>query len=119
MSLLGSIRDHVMIGGPNAIAGWGLLILLVFSRGFIGGRLMPGLDPFLFALVLLAAVFTGNGVYALNAYYDAEADSFSDHDRLALCHWIWPKRMRIVGSVSVLSSPPRSLVARLNQWVST
>lgn len=81
MGLLGSIKDHIIIGGPNAIAGWGLLVLLVFSRGFIGGRLMPGLDPLLFALVLLAAFFTGNGVYAFNAYYDVEADRINKPNR--------------------------------------
>jgi len=81
MSLFGAVRDHILIGGPNAIAGWGLLVLLVFSRGFIGGRLMSGLDPVLFALVLLAAAFTGNGVYALNAYYDVEADRINKPNR--------------------------------------
>lgn len=81
MSIVGSIKDHILIGGPNAIAGWGLLVLLVFSRGFIGGRLMPGLDPLLFALVLLAAFFTGNGVYAFNAYYDVVADRINKPNR--------------------------------------
>lgn len=81
MNLFSSIKDHIMIGGPNAIAGWGLLVLLVFSRGFIGGRLMPGLDPLLFALVLLAAFFTGNGVYAYNAYYDVAADRINKPNR--------------------------------------
>lgn len=81
MSIWGSIRDHIMIGGPNAIAGWGLLVLLVFSRGYIGGNLMPGLDPILFVLVILAAVFTGNGVYAYNAYYDGTADKINKPNR--------------------------------------
>ena len=38
MSIWGSIKDHIMIGGLNAIAGWGMLVLLVFSRGYIGGN---------------------------------------------------------------------------------
>ena len=81
MGLFGSIKDHVFIGGPNAIAGWGLLTLLVFSRGFHNGHLLPGLDPLLFTLVILAALFTGNGVYAYNAYYDAEADKINKPNR--------------------------------------
>jgi geranylgeranylglycerol-phosphate geranylgeranyltransferase len=81
MGVLGSIKDHVLIGGPNAVAGWGLLILLVFSGGFYGGYLRPGIDVPLFIAVLAAAALTGNGIYALNAYYDRDADAINKPNR--------------------------------------
>ena len=81
MSVFGSIKDHILIGGPNAVAGWGLLILLVFSGGFYGGYLIPGIDLPLFVLVLAAAALTGNGIYALNAYFDREADAINKPNR--------------------------------------
>ncbi|MCK4952787.1 UbiA family prenyltransferase [Candidatus Bathyarchaeota archaeon] len=81
MGLLGSIKDHVLIGGPNAVSGWGLLILLVLSGGFYGGYLRPGIDVPLFIAVLAAAALTGNGIYALNAYYDREADAINKPNR--------------------------------------
>lgn len=79
VSVLRSVKDHIMIGGPNAIAGWGLLVLLVFSGGFWRGFLY--VDLALFLPVLLAAVLTGNGIYALNAYYDSFADKINKPKR--------------------------------------
>lgn len=79
MSLLGSIRDHIMIGGPNGIAGWGLLVLIVFTGGFYGGQIW--VDFALFIPVLLVAAFTGNDIYALNAYYDNSADTINKPNR--------------------------------------
>ncbi len=81
MGILSSIKDHIMIGGPNAISGWGLLLLLVLSGGFYGGRLRPGIEIPLFLAVLAAAALTGNGIYALNAYYDRNADAINKPDR--------------------------------------
>ena len=81
MSIFSSITDHVMIGGPNAIAGWGLLVLLVLSGGVQYLQLLPGVNVGLFLLVLFAAAMTGNGVYAINAYYDLEADKVNKPNR--------------------------------------
>ncbi|UCH37141.1 MAG: UbiA family prenyltransferase [Candidatus Bathyarchaeota archaeon] len=81
LRILDSIKDHIFIGGPNAISGWGLLILLVLSGGFYAGRLRPGIDLPLFIAVLIAAALTGNGVYALNAYFDREADAINKPNR--------------------------------------
>ena len=81
MSLFGSIKDHVMIGGPNAVAGWGLFTLLVLSRGFYAGRFIPIIDLNLFLVVLAAAALMGNGIYALNAYRDREAGKVNKPNR--------------------------------------
>jgi len=81
MGIFSSIKDHILIGGPNAVAGWGLLLLLVLSGGFYGGYLRPGIDVPLFILVLAAAALTGNGIYALNAYYDRDADAINKPNR--------------------------------------
>jgi len=81
MSLFGSVKDHILIGGPNAVSGWGLLVLLVFSGGVYACQLKPGVDLSLFLAVLAAAALTGNGVYALNAYYDVEADKVNKPNR--------------------------------------
>jgi heme O synthase-like polyprenyltransferase len=72
MGIIKSIKDHLMIGGPNAIAGWGSLILFTISGGVLIGRVIADLNVFL--PILLAAALTGNGIYALNAYYDIETD---------------------------------------------
>ncbi|MCK4953281.1 UbiA family prenyltransferase, partial [Candidatus Bathyarchaeota archaeon] len=81
MRILGSIKDHILIGGPNAVAGWGLLILLVLSGGFYAGYLRPGIDVPLFIAVLAAAALTGNGIYALNACFDTDADAINKPNR--------------------------------------
>jgi geranylgeranylglycerol-phosphate geranylgeranyltransferase len=81
MSLLGAVKDHVLIGGPNAVSGWGLLVLLVFSGGVVYQQLAPGVNSGLFLLVLAAAAATGNGVYAINAVYDVEADKVNKPNR--------------------------------------
>jgi len=77
--LFGSIKDHVLIGGPNAVAGWGLLTLLVISGGISAGRLVAEL--YVFIPVLIATLCTGNGIYALNAVYDREADKINKPNR--------------------------------------
>lgn len=77
MNISSSIKDHLLIGGPNAVSGWGLLVLLVFSGGVQYAQLRPGVSFGLFLLVLAAAAMTGNGVYAINAYYDLEADKIN------------------------------------------
>jgi geranylgeranylglycerol-phosphate geranylgeranyltransferase len=79
--MFGSIKDHIMIGGPNAIAGWGLLFLLVLQGGFAGGNLRPEVDLDFFLALLVAAALTGNGVYALNAVYDLDADMINKPNR--------------------------------------
>jgi len=81
MSIYHSIKDHIMIGGPNAIAGWGLLVLLVLSGGVQYLHFIPGVNVSLFLLVLFAAAMTGNGVYAINAYYDVNADRINKPNR--------------------------------------
>jgi 4-hydroxybenzoate polyprenyltransferase len=81
MNVFGSIKDHVLIGGSNAVSGWGLLILLVLSSGFYAGRLRPGIEVPLFVAVLAAAALTGNGIYALNAYNDRGADAINKPNR--------------------------------------
>jgi geranylgeranylglycerol-phosphate geranylgeranyltransferase len=81
MNLFDSIIDHIMIGGPNAVSGWGLLVLLVFSGGVYACNLKPGVDLGLFLAVLAAAALTGNGVYAINAVYDIEADKVNKPNR--------------------------------------
>ena len=70
-----------MIGGSNAISGWGLLVLLVFSTGVQYAALKPGVDLGFFLLVLAAAALTGNGVYAINACYDIDADKVNKPNR--------------------------------------
>lgn len=81
MGILRTIKDHIWIGGPNAVSGWGLLLLLVLSGGFYAGQLRPGISLPLFIAVLAAAALTGNGIYALNAYYDREADAINKPNR--------------------------------------
>ena len=81
MSLFGSVKDHFLIGGHSAIAGWGLLALLVASGGISAGSLKPGVDLGTFILIVAAAALTGNGVYALNAYYDREIDRINKPNR--------------------------------------
>jgi len=81
MSSFSVLKDHVLIGGPNAVSGWGLLVLLVFSGGVSYLRLAPGVNLGLFLLVLAAAALTGNGVYAINAYYDVGADKVNKPNR--------------------------------------
>ena len=73
------IKDHILFGGPNALAGWGLLTLLMFGFSFSNGVLQ--VDPILFIMVSLAALCTGMGVYALNAYFDREADKINKPNR--------------------------------------
>jgi 4-hydroxybenzoate polyprenyltransferase len=77
MNLFGVVKDHILIGGPNAVSGWGLLVMLVFSTGVQYAALKPGVDLGLFLLVLAGAALTGNGVYAINAVYDVEADKIN------------------------------------------
>ena len=79
MTVSSKIKDHLWIGGPNAVSGWGLLVLLVFSRGVQYTSLKVDLD--LFLLVLAAAALTGNGVYAINACYDIDADKVNKPNR--------------------------------------
>jgi len=79
MGLLDSIKDHIMIGGPNAIAGWGSLVLFTISGGVLGGRIIA--DVKIFIPILVAAAITGNGIYALNAYYDVETDKLNKPGR--------------------------------------
>jgi len=86
MSLFGTVKDHTLIGGVNALSGWGLLVLLVLSQGISSPSLgiiqpRPGVDLYLFLAVLAGAAFTGNGVYALNAYYDIEIDKVNKPKR--------------------------------------
>jgi len=81
MSLFGSVKDHILIGGVNAVSGWGLLVLLVFSGGVSYTQLKPGVDFGLFLLALAGAALTGNGVYALNACYDVDADKINKPNR--------------------------------------
>jgi 4-hydroxybenzoate polyprenyltransferase len=80
-SLLLQVRDHLLICGHSGITGWVLLALLVASGGVSGGQLNPGVDPLVFSLTLAAAALVGNGVYALNAYYDREIDKINKPGR--------------------------------------
>lgn len=73
------IKDHILVGGPNALAGWGLLTLLMIGFSFDRGRLVA--NPLMFMLMSLAALCTGMGVYALNAYFDREADKINKPKR--------------------------------------
>ncbi len=72
MSLFSSIKDHIMIGGPNAMAGWGLWFLLVAGNGFSRGSFSVNIYPYI--PVVIATLLTGNGIYALNAYFDSVND---------------------------------------------
>jgi 4-hydroxybenzoate polyprenyltransferase len=81
MSLYSQFKDHFLIGGHGALAGWGLLVLLIASSGLSGGRLKDGVDFGVFVSILIAAALTGNGVYALNAYHDREVDRINKPSR--------------------------------------
>jgi geranylgeranylglycerol-phosphate geranylgeranyltransferase len=81
MSLFGTVKDHILIGGPNAVSGWGLLVLLAFSGGLSAGILKSSVNLTLYSAVLIAAFLTGNGTYALNAYFDKEADKINKPNR--------------------------------------
>jgi len=81
MSLFSHIRDHVLICGHSAIAGWCLLVFLIASGGLSAGHLKAGMVPSVFFLTLAAAALTGNGVYALNAYHDREIDRINKPGR--------------------------------------
>ena len=73
MTVLSSVKDHILIGGPNAMAGWGLLTLVVFIGGFLGGRIIVSNVP-LWLLLVVTAFLTGSGSYAINAVNDIETD---------------------------------------------
>lgn len=79
MVFLVQLRDHILLGGPNAVAGWGLAALLIVALSFSGGQLV--VDPTLFIAVLTATLLTGMGIYDLNAYYDREADKINKPNR--------------------------------------
>ena len=79
MGIAQKIKDHILVGGPNALAGWGLLTLLMIGFSFSSGRLIA--DPLMFTLMSLAALCTGMGVYAINAYFDREADKINKPHR--------------------------------------
>jgi len=81
MSLINLVKDHILIGGPNAVSGWGLLTLLTFQGGFNAGVFRSNANPILFLAVVAAAFVTGNGVYALNAYYDIKVDKINKPNR--------------------------------------
>lgn len=89
MGFLGQVKDHILLGGHAAIAGWGLLVALVFDLGLKTNwwinpgfpSLMPGLSINIFISVLIAAFLTGNGVYDLNAYYDKDVDAINKPER--------------------------------------
>jgi len=86
MGFLESVKDHILIGGHSAIAGWGLLVALISNQGLVDSwwihpGLRPGINPAIFFSVLIAAFLTGNGVYALNAYYDRDVDGINKPGR--------------------------------------
>jgi geranylgeranylglycerol-phosphate geranylgeranyltransferase len=68
-----------MIGGPNGIAGWGLWLLLIFISGVNNLQITANLSVWI--PVLIAIALTGNGTYALNAYYDSVGDKINKPNR--------------------------------------
>ena len=81
MGLMAQIRNHVLIGGHSAIAGWGLMVFLLTSVATSGGHLKTGVDLDVFISVLVAAALIVNGIYALNAYHDRESDRINRPER--------------------------------------
>jgi 4-hydroxybenzoate polyprenyltransferase len=81
MGVLTKIKDHIMIGGPNGIAGWGLWLLLTYVSGVGSRDLRPRVDLTIFIPILIAVAMTGMGTYALNAYYDSAADEVNKPNR--------------------------------------
>jgi len=118
MGLINLVKDHIFIGGPNAVSGWGLLTLLAFQGGFNAGVFRSNANPVLFLAVVVAAFVTGNGVYALNAYYDIKVDKINKPSRplpsgrmmpqhaLKYAYSLMALGLAIAGIVSLVSMNP-------------
>lgn len=94
------------MGGPNAVAGWGLLTLLVISNGISVGKLV--VDPYLFTPVLFATICTGMGIYAFNAYFDRDADKINK-----------PRRPIPSGRITPQNALRYSIVLMIIGWVTS